>query len=98
MMRADLLVTAATGLTKYVELTMVPFEAHGDNPVYIKYRNDLARKMCVYKDLGVEPFVIWADQAACPRALAETLNALLARLDLPTRPPSPPAWYESEVA
>ena len=97
MMKADLLVTAATGRTAYVELTMVPVEPHADNQVYVKYRKGFARKMHVYKSLGIEPFVIWADQAASPRALAEALNALLARLDLPTRPPTPPAWFESEV-
>ena len=47
--------------------------------------------------MGIDPVVIWADEAAAPRVLAERLNDIRARLDLPTRPPAPLAWYEEIV-
>lgn len=92
--KADFRLTAATDQALYVEVVMVSSTADADTIVCAEYRDRLLRKLGAYRKLGLRPLVIWADQAACPRALAARLNDALALLGLPTRPPAPPAWYE----
>lgn len=95
--KADFLVHAATGLSAYVELAMVPARADGERPFLLGYRQNLLRKVELCTKQGFDPLVIWCDEAAAPRVLAERLNDLRARLNLPTRPPAPLAWYEEIV-
>ena len=95
--RADFLLTAVTCLSVYVEVTMISAQADvADTSVLARYRAEFLQKMALYAMLGIEPVVIWSDEAASPRALAAKLNVIRARLGLPTRPPAPPAWYECE--
>ena len=92
---ADFLVTAAPALEVYVEVAMTAAQADiDDTRVLKKYEGDFVRKLALYGRLGIEPVVIWADEAASPRALARRLNAVRARLKLPLLPPAPHAWYE----
>lgn len=97
-MRADFLVTAATGQSVYVELAMVDRTiAQGERPFLTDYRARLEQKLRFCQTVGIDPVVIYADEAAAPRVLAERLNDIRARLGLPTRPPAPLAWYEEIV-
>ena len=95
--KADFLVCAATGLSAYVEVAMVPLHGDGERPFFAGYRQNLLQKMELCTQHGFDPLVIWGDQVAAPRVLAERLNDLRARLNLPTRPPAPLAWYEEIV-
>lgn len=91
---ADFLVRAVTGLTVYVEVSMVSSRADGERPFLPRSRNDLLQKVGLYQKAGFDPVIIWSDEVAAPRVLAERLNDIRARLGLPTRPPAPLAWYE----
>lgn len=97
-MRADFLVTATTGRSVYVELAMVDSTiAERERSFLADYRAGLEQKLRLCQTVDIDPVVIWADEAAAPRVLAERLNDIRARLDLPTRPPAPLAWYEEIV-
>lgn len=93
-MTADFLVTAVTGQTVYIEVAMVSSQADGERPFLAGYRRDLLHKVRLCQKAGFEPVIIWADEVAAPRMLAERLNDICVRLGLPTRPPAPMAWYE----
>jgi hypothetical protein len=95
--RADFRVESITGLSVYVEVAMVASQGDGERPFLAEYREDLLRKIEFYNKAGIDPVIIWADEAASPRILAERLNDIRARLGLPTRPPAPLAWYEAIV-
>ena len=92
--QADFLVTAVTGKSVYVEIIMVHSVDDADTKFQENYRCRLRQKLAAYKAAGVEPLLIWADEMAAPRAFEERLNDLRARLDLPTRSPARPTWYE----
>lgn len=96
---ADFYVTTAiSGLSVYVEVTMITAQADAfETSVLAKYRAEFLEKLALYRALGIEPVIIWGDEAASPRALAEKISIIRARLRLPIRPSAPPAWYE-EVA
>ncbi|MGI4810951.1 MAG: hypothetical protein ACRYF2_22935 [Janthinobacterium lividum] len=97
-MRADFLLHATTGRSVYVELAMVDRTiAQGERSFLADYRAGLKQKLRLCQTMDIDPVVIWADEAAAPRVLAERLNDIRARLDLPTRPPAPLAWYEEIV-
>ena len=94
-MRADFLVAATTGRSVYVELAMVDRSiTQGERPFLADYRDGLEQKLRFCQTVSIDPVVIYADEAAAPRVLAERLNDLRALLGLPTRPPAPLAWYE----
>ena len=94
-MLADFHVTATTGQSAYIELAMVSGSvAEGERFFIANSRQRLERKLEFYQREGLDPILIWSDEAAAPRMLAERLNDLRAQLGLPTRPPTPLAWYE----
>ena len=94
---ADFYVTAIADAV-WVEVTMITAQADAfETRVLADYRADFLEKLALYKALGIEPVIIWGDEAASPRALARKLNIIRARLGLPAKPPAPPAWYEEVV-
>lgn len=93
-MRADFYISAITGLSVYVEIAMVASQGGEERLFLANYRKDLLQKVKLYNKAGIDPVIIWADEVASPRMLAERLNDVCARLGLPTRPPAPLTWYE----